>query len=162
MNKSRIEQNVLFVCTGNTCRSPLAEHLFLQLSREAGLSVTASSAGTQATYGMPLSRGAAAVFAARGIAPVVHRARRVDKSLLDAADAVYVMERAHRDEILIRFPDAKTKLFVLREAAGLKPLDVEDPVGADIAEYQACAASIEEALKIIVLRERESYAPNPR
>lgn len=153
---------VLFVCTGNTCRSPLAEHLFIKISREAGLSVTAASAGTQAAYGMPLSRGAAAVFAARGIGPVVHRAQRADKALLDAADAVYVMERAHCDELLIRFPGAKAKLFVLREAAGLKPVDVEDPVGADAAEYQACAASIEEALNIIVLREKESYAPNPR
>jgi protein-tyrosine-phosphatase len=153
-------RSVLFVCTGNTCRSPMAEYFFVKLSSEAGLSVTASSAGTQAAYGMPLSRGAAAVFAARGIGPVAHRARRVDKALLDAADAVYVMERAHRDELLVRFPDAKSKLFVLREAAGLKPVDVEDPVGADAAEYEACAASIEEALKIIV--RRESNVPNPR
>ena len=156
----RDNAGVLFVCTGNTCRSPLAEHLFVKLSREAGLSVTAASAGTKAAYGMPLSRGAAAVFAARGIGPVVHRARRVDKSLLDAAEAVYVMERAHRDEILTRFPDAKAKLFVLREAAGLKPLDVEDPVGADAAEYTACAASIEEALHLII--RRQSHVPNPR
>lgn len=120
--------------------------------------MTAASAGTQAAYGMPLSRGAAAVFAARGIGPVEHRAQRVDKALLDAADTVYVMERAHRDYILTRFPDAKAKLLVLREAAGLKPLDVEDPVGADATEYNACAASIEEALKIIVLREREAHA----
>ncbi len=151
---------MLFVCTGNTCRSPIAEHLFVQLSHEAGLSTTASSAGTQAAIGMPLSRGAAAVFAARGIGPVAHRARRVDKPLVDAADTVYVMERAHREELLARFPEAKAKLFVLREAAGLKPLDVSDPVGADAAEYNTCAASIEEALQIIV--RRESHAPNPR
>ncbi|MDD5301564.1 MAG: low molecular weight protein arginine phosphatase [Elusimicrobia bacterium] len=153
-------RSVLFVCTGNTCRSPLAEHFFVKLSREAGLPCAASSAGTQAAIGMPLSRGAAAIFAARGVGPVAHRARRVDKALLDAADAVYVMERAHRDELLARFPETKAKLFVLREAAGLKPVDVEDPVGADAAEYQACASSIEEALQIIV--RRESHAPNPR
>ena len=140
----------------------MAEHFFIKLSREAGLSVTASSAGTQAAYGMPLSRGAASVFAARGIGPVEHRARRVDRALLDGADAVYVMERAHRDELLIRFPESAAKIAVLREAAGLKPLDVEDPVGADAAGYAACASSIEEALKIIVPREKESYAPNPR
>ncbi len=151
-------KSVLFVCTGNTCRSPLAEHLFVKLSREAGLSMTAASAGTQAAYGMPLSRGAAAVFAERGLGAASHRARRVDKALLDAAEAVYVMERAHRDELAKRFPDAKAKLFVLREAAGLAPADVEDPVGADAAEYRACAASIEEALAIIVLREKENHA----
>jgi len=155
-------RSVLFVCTGNTCRSPMAERFFLELSRAAGLSATAASAGTQAAYGMPLSRGAAAVFAERGLDAAPHRARRVDKALLDAADAVYCLERAHRDELLVKFPDAKAKLFVLREAAGLSPADVEDPVGSDAAEYRACAASIEEALKIIVRRESESYAQNPR
>ncbi|MCR4293986.1 MAG: low molecular weight protein arginine phosphatase [Elusimicrobia bacterium] len=151
-------KSVLFVCTGNTCRSPMAERFFSRLSRDAGLSVTAASAGTQAAYGMPLSRGAAAVFAERGLDAAPHRARRVDKSLLDAAEAVYVMERAHRDELAKRFPDAEAKLFVLREAAGLAPADVEDPVGADAAEYRKCAASIEEALAVIVLREKETHA----
>jgi protein-tyrosine-phosphatase len=155
-------KSVLFVCTGNTCRSPMAEYFFVKLSGEAGLSATASSAGTQAAYGMPLSRGAAAVFAARGIGPVAHRARRIDKALLDAAESVYVMERAHRDELVTRFPESASKIYILREAAGLKPVDVEDPVGADAAGYTACAASIEEALKIIVPREKESYAPHPR
>lgn len=155
-------KNILFVCTGNTCRSPMAEHFFVKLSREAGLPCTASSAGTQAAIGMPLSRGAAAVFAARGIGPVAHRARRVDKALLDGADAVYVMERAHREDLISRFPDSAAKIAVLREAAGLTPLDVEDPVGADAADYIACASSIEEALNIIVPREKESYALNTR
>jgi len=155
-------QSVLFVCTGNTCRSPMAEHFFMRMCRESGLSCTAASAGTQAAAGMPLSRGAAAIFAARGIGPVAHRSRPVDGAMLKEAGAVYVMERAHRDELIARFPADKAKIFVLREAAGLEPLDVVDPVGAGAAEYNACAASIEEALRIIVLREKESYAPNPR
>ena len=155
-------RSVLFICTGNTCRSPMAERFFLELSREAGLSATAASAGTQAAYGMPLSRGAAAVFAERGLAPAPHRARRVDKALLDAADAVYCLERAHRDELLVKFPDAGAKLFVLREAAGLTPLDVSDTEGADAPQNRASATNIEEALKIIVRRESESYAQNPR
>lgn len=150
----------LFVCTGNTCRSPMAEHLFLRLAREAGLDHLASSAGTAAAAGMPLSRGAAAVFASRGMGAVAHRARRVDAALLAEAASVFVMERAHRDELAARFPEAAAKIFVLREAAGLSPLDVEDPVGADAAEYAACAASIEEALHIIV--RRETHVQNAR
>lgn len=140
----------------------MAERFFLELCRKAGLKVSASSAGVHAAAGMPLSRGAAALFAARGMAPVDHRSRRVDKEMLDAADAVYVLERAQREELLSRFPELKAKIFVLREAAGLSPADVEDPVGADAAAYDACAASIEEALNIIVRRESQSYAPNPR
>lgn len=153
-------KRLLFVCTGNTCRSPMAEYFFLRLAHEAGLAWSVSSAGTQAPVGAPLSPGASAVFAARGIGPVAHRARRVDKTLLDAADVVYVMERAHRDDLLAHFPEAGTKIFVLREAAGLSPVDVVDPAGADAAAYQSCAAAIEEALEIIV--RRESLAPNPR
>lgn len=156
--------SVLFVCTGNTCRSPMAEYFFVKLAHEAGFPVTVASAGTQAAYGMPLSRGAAAVFTARGIGPVEHRARRVDKALLDGADTVYVMERAHRDYIVTRFPESAAKILVLREAAGLSPVDLDDPIGGSTAihEYKACAASIEEALQIIVSRESQSYAPNPR
>ena len=157
-------KSVLFVCTGNTCRSPMAAIFFVKLAREAGFSVTAASAGTQAAYGMPLSRGAAAVFAARGIASIEHRARRVEKALLDGADTVYVMERTHRGDLISRFPESAAKIVVLREAAGLTPVDLDDPLGGSAAmnKYEACAASIEEALQIIVSRESPSYAPNPR
>ena len=140
----------------------MAEHFFMRLSRDAGLSWTASSAGTQAAYGMPLSRGAAAVFAKNGIGPVEHRARRVDAALMNDADRVYVLESMHRDFLARLFPDLAAKVFVLRESAGLTPIDVEDPVGADASEYEACAASIEEALKIIVRHEREPHAQIPR
>lgn len=140
----------------------MAEQFFVKLSREAGLSCAASSAGTQAVEGMPLSRGAAAVLAARGIGPAAHRARLVDKALFDAADAVYALERSHRDLLVSLFPESAGKIAVLREAAGLSPADVEDPVGGDAARYEKCADAIEEALKIIVRREREPHAPNPR
>ena len=154
-------RSVLFVCTGNTCRSPLAEQFFKRICREAGVDAAVSSAGTQAAAGMPLSRGADAVFLKRGLGSVLHRARRADAAMLRDADVVYVMERMHRDFLASRFPESAAKLAVLREAAGLSPADVEDPVGADALEYEACAASIEEALQIIVVRERESNA-NPR
>ena len=130
----------------------MAEVLFNALTKG-----TARSAGTQAAIGMPLSRGAAAVFKKRGLAASEHRARRVDADMLAGADEVYVMERAHREELAKRFPAHAGKIKLLREAAGLSPAEVEDPVGADEAEYEACAASIEEALKILAARS-ESHA----
>lgn len=154
-----VTRHLLFVCTGNICRSPMAEHFLNRLTRDNGLPWTAASAGTAPHgIGMPLSRGASAVLAARGIGQAaMHRSRLLDAALLRAADTVYAMARGHREEILARFPEAASKTFVLREAAGLTPADVADPIGADAAGYEACADSIEEALKIIV-----QHAPNPR
>jgi protein-tyrosine-phosphatase len=127
----------------------MAEVLFNALT-----GAESASAGTQAAIGMPLSRGAAAVFKKRGLSAPAHRARRVDEPMLAAADAVYVMERAHKDELTARFPAHAAKISLLREAAGLSPAEVADPVGADEAEYEACASSIEEALKIIAARSK--------
>lgn len=155
-------KNFLFVCTGNTCRSPMAERFFLRLAKEAGLDWTAASAGTQAAYGMPLSRGAAAVFLKKGIGPVKHRAQRVDAAMMRDAERVYVMETAHRDYLKRQFTEHAAKIFLLREDAGLIPAEVEDPVGADALQYEACAASIEEAVKIIVQRETKHHAQNAR
>ncbi len=149
-------RSVLFVCTGNTCRSPMAEQIFAKLAQEAGLPWTASSAGTHAAPGMPPSRGAAAILAARGLQPEAHRARPVDASMLEAADAVYVMERAQLDRLVSRFPQHAGKIAVLRQGA-----DIEDPVGGDAAKFEASAAAIEAALRNIILREIETHAPNP-
>ncbi len=150
----------LFVCTGNTCRSPMAQFLFARMSREAGLPWTVVSAGVAAAAGAPLSSGAVAALAERGVTGVKHAATPVDAAMLDAADAVYALAREHADALKARFPAAASKVKVLRAAAGLTPADVEDPVGEDEAVYAATAAAIEEALEIVL--EKERHAPNPR
>lgn len=134
--------DILFVCTGNTCRSPLAEALYNALGKGR-----AASAGVAAAAGMPLSRGAAEALKKRGLSLRDHRARRVDETMLQAARRVYVMERAHRDALVSRFPAFAAKIALLKEGA-----DVPDPVGAGPAEYEACASSIEEAVKILAAR----------
>ena len=131
----------------------MAEQLFRLLAEAEGLDATASSCGTEARSGMPLSRGAEAVFAARGIGPVQHRARRVDAAAVSGADAVYVMERAHLDELILRFPESAAKISTLRSS------DVADPLGSAAAVYEDCAASIEHALRTIISREKENANP---
>lgn len=150
----------LFVCTGNTCRSPLAQHLFARMAREAGLPWTAASAGLGAFPGAPLSAGAEKVLASRGIVNVRHAARPVDSEALGEADVVYGLSREHVESLEARFPAAAAKIRLLRADAGLKPADVRDPVGEDERAYAETAAAIEEALKIIL--ERESHASHPR
>lgn len=102
--------------------------------------------------GAGLSAGAVRVLAARGLKGLTHRARRVDAAMLAEADAVYALTREHRDALKAAFPEHAAKVAVLREAAGLTPADVSDPIGEDDAAYEACAAAIEDALKIIIRR----------
>lgn len=159
MTKSAARR-ILFVCAGNTCRSPMAQFLFARMAREAGLPWTTASAGVAARAGAPLSSGAVSALASRGITGVSHAAAPADAAALDAADAVYALAREHADALKARFPSAAAKIKVLRAAAGLTPEDVEDPVGQDETVYAQTAAAIEEALGIVL--EKERHAPNHR
>jgi len=150
-----VSKSILFVCTGNTCRSPMAERIFNSLARKAGLAWTASSAGTHAAPGMPMTRLAAGVVAERGL-DTEHQARPIDASLLESADRVLVMEAAQRGRLVSRFPKFAAKIALLDSA------DIADPIGGDAAKYTSCAASIEAALQAFILRENETYVQNPR
>lgn len=150
----------LFVCTGNTCRSPMAQFLLERLAREKELPWTAGSAGLGAFPGAPLSQGAVAALASRGLTGLSHEARGVDAAMVAQADVVYGLAREHVQSLRNKFPVAAGKIKLLREDAGLKPADVEDPVGEDEKVYAETAAAIEEAL--IKILERESHAPHPR
>lgn len=150
----------LFVCTGNTCRSPMAQFLFERLAREARLPWTASSAGLGAFAGAPLSEGAVKALAARGLTNLRHEARSVDAQAVGQATVVYGLAREHVQSLKNKFPDAAKKIRLLREDAGLKPADVEDPVGEEEAVYAGTAAAIEEAL--IKILEKERHAPHSR
>ena len=156
----RKPHRIMFVCTGNTCRSPMAAALLNRLAREAGLPWTAYSAGVSATTNAPLSEGAAAELERRGVPPVTHKARKADLGALNQVDVVYTMTRGHRDWLVSLFPSAADKIQVLREAAGLSPADVEDPMGGGADDYERAADAVEEALKILV--RRETHAQDPR
>lgn len=145
-------RRLLFVCTGNICRSPMAQFLAERLAREAGLAVRAESAGVAAEVDWGMEPGAVNALSSRGLKDLSHSARQLDEEILAAADQVYALTRAHRDIIAARFPASAAKVAVLREAAGLPGADVADPYGRSDAVYEECAALIEEALKILVRR----------
>src|SRR3989454_7373089 len=89
-------QHVLFVCTGNICRSPLAESLLERALTERGLEVDVTSAGTGAWDGAPASEGAYLVGLERGLDLSGHRARLLTRELVERADLILTMARHHR------------------------------------------------------------------
>ncbi|MFC7574234.1 arsenate reductase/protein-tyrosine-phosphatase family protein [Klenkia terrae] len=125
--------HLLFVCTGNICRSPLAERLTTAFAAEVGTSeLTAESAGIGALVGRAMDGEAAAVLAELGGSAEGFRARSFSPALTDHADLVLALERSHRAVVLERAPRALRRTFTLREAAAvLELLPPEDLPTAD-------------------------------
>lgn len=125
---------ILFVCTGNTCRSPLAA----VMARARG--ADAESAGLYAQEGAPASEGVRRAAARRGLDLAGHRARQVTDEMMRRADHVYAMTEAHAEALKRAFPRQESKIRVLSPA-------VSDPFGGGDGEYEQCARALEAALQ---------------
>lgn len=148
--------NVLLVCTGNLCRSPLAETLLEKLMPER-LSgrVKVGSAGTAALPGSPAASFAIEVGLERGMDLSSHRSRQVDAQLLRDADLVLVMEAYQRERLLELLPEAGDKIGLLKGIGRRGPkreeeLTVEDPAGGSKESYQRCVQELENSLPPLV------------
>lgn len=134
---------ILFVCTGNICRSPMAAALLrarLEADGRAG-EYQVLSAGTWADEGRPASHYAQVVMAERGIDLGNHRAREITPQLMQEADLVLVMTRAHRESLCAEFPDAAHKIYLLSEMIG-RTYDIADPYSGSLQYYAYCAEEL--------------------
>jgi len=138
---------ILFVCTGNICRSPMAEYLLRErLGPDSPWSV--GSAGLLAGPGMPASPEAVAVLQERGVDGRGHRSRPLDRAHVDAATVIVVMTNAHRDMLQALFPGAEEKVFLLNAFSnGNRNADIDDPIGLPSETYERVFREIETALR---------------
>lgn len=166
---------VLMVCTGNLCRSPMAEGMLREAFRRRGCDIEVASTGTWAYWGDPATPEAVEVLRARGIDISEHRSRGLDPKELQGADLVVGMTSVHRREILKVAPEVEGKLILLKELVEIalegelpdtakarlerllgakrpewrRALDLDDPMGKPIGAYERTVAHIELGIEVL-------------
>jgi len=142
-------KTILFVCTANQCRSPMAEGLMRRkLEREGRADeIRAASAGVDALDGWRATENSIQAMAARGIDISGHRSRAATDKILQDAALILTMERAHANVLQALFPAHAERVHLLAQMAGLES-DVADPVGSPLEDYRRTAQEIENLIEL--------------
>ncbi len=149
------KKKVLFVCTGNTCRSPMGEGLFRKLVAENSDYEVLGSAGVAAYPGDKISPETAAVLKQQSADAGVKefRSRSVDAEMLESATHVFAMTESHLDMLIQAFPDYAEKYNLVCDFVsfnGKVGIDLPDPIGQGPRAYNAVAKVFEHALPALV------------
>jgi len=149
MAKSKKKKKILFVCSGNTCRSPMAVGLLRNMVDEQKYEII--SAGLDAAITSRASVEAVEVMQEEGIDISGHTSMLLTGELLEEADMVFVMTQYHKNNIISWFKSMGTKVHLVREFDEVRDdsyyPDVPDPIGHDKGGYRKCRDMIERSLK---------------
>ena len=145
--------NLLFVCTGNTCRSAMAQELMRCMVRQLDIDdLEVNSAGTDAYEGMPASYGACCVIEERGGDLFNHAAVQLTRGHIEDADLILTMGASHKAQVLRLCPEAAEKTHTLLGYATGTDQDIEDPFGGEQDVYLKTLDQIELALVVILIK----------
>jgi len=137
--------SVLFVCTANICRSPMAMGLLRAKAENSPEDWRIESAGTWAVKGRPAAEKTLQVLAEQGIQISAQRSRPVTRELLESFNLILTMEQGHKEALQVEFPQLATRVYTLTEMAGGYG-DIDDPIGGPLEAFKETYAEIAQIL----------------
>ena len=144
-----MQEDIVFVCTGNICRSPMAEYLF-RTNWEQALGMRGCSAGVMANYGIPASRFAVKAMDEIGIDLTPHRSQPVTPHMVATAKLFVVMTRGHEAHLKTMCPEAAERVHLLRSfVSESRDMDIMDPIGLSLDVYRYVRDEIAEGVRAL-------------
>lgn len=145
-------QKIMFVCTGNICRSAMAEKLLNKRAKEEKLNIEAYSSGTFAENGDYPTIEAIETMQEYNIDMKSHRATNIKKSNIEEMDLVLCATTNHKNMVLQLYPELEGKVYTMKEYVEdtENGLDISDPWGYDLVIYRKCAAEINKIIQKII------------
>ena len=145
-------RSILVVCKGNICRSPLAEAYLKHRVEKHALPIVVESAGLETSFGKAAHPLAQVVGTQGGLLLTKHATQPLHKEQVDRADIILVMEWRQRRRVLKLYPQAKRKVFLLRQFYDQSVREVADPYSGTLEDFQTCFSMIKQACDVLVMQ----------